>query len=311
MDDFREWLSDNLRYFELGGAILLVILLLFFGIRACGRSRRSASENNTSETQTTDAQDITEEGTAEAEGSENPLVPAEQEVETLIRAYYKGFTDRNVEAVRALVDDLSPTDEPLITNTSFENYQVQDVYTKNGLTEDAKVAYVTYTYQCAGIDTPVPAASWLYVYRTTDADGKSVWKIDSDAAQDSDISAYMNSIRSDEDVAELTSSVRSAYEETLASNPDLAAYLNGLGQSVSSTAAADQEGTMMVATEAVNIRNSSSNGEIIGGLDEGDQINVIRIDGDWAQVSYNGTTAYVFAEYLTTPDTTENAEEEE
>ena len=33
MDDFREWLSDNLRYFELGGAILLVVLLIFFGVR--------------------------------------------------------------------------------------------------------------------------------------------------------------------------------------------------------------------------------------------------------------------------------------
>ena len=35
LDDFREWLSDNLRYFMLGGAILLIVLVLIFGVRAC------------------------------------------------------------------------------------------------------------------------------------------------------------------------------------------------------------------------------------------------------------------------------------
>ena len=33
MDDFREWLSDNLRYFMLGFGILAVVLILFFGVR--------------------------------------------------------------------------------------------------------------------------------------------------------------------------------------------------------------------------------------------------------------------------------------
>ncbi len=31
LDNFREWLSDNLRYFMLGGAILLIVVVLFFG----------------------------------------------------------------------------------------------------------------------------------------------------------------------------------------------------------------------------------------------------------------------------------------
>ena len=33
MDDFREWLSDNLRYIMLGLGIVLVLAILFFGIR--------------------------------------------------------------------------------------------------------------------------------------------------------------------------------------------------------------------------------------------------------------------------------------
>ena len=40
MDDFREWLSDNLRYFMLGGAILVIVLVLIFGVRAVLEVRR-------------------------------------------------------------------------------------------------------------------------------------------------------------------------------------------------------------------------------------------------------------------------------
>nr|WP_288884945.1 hypothetical protein [uncultured Blautia sp.] len=34
LDNFREWLSDNLRYILLGLAILVVLVVLFFGIKA-------------------------------------------------------------------------------------------------------------------------------------------------------------------------------------------------------------------------------------------------------------------------------------
>ena len=38
LDDFREWLSDNLRYFMLGGAILVIVLvLIFWRPRLCWR----------------------------------------------------------------------------------------------------------------------------------------------------------------------------------------------------------------------------------------------------------------------------------
>ncbi|URW85556.1 hypothetical protein M5E86_18000 [Blautia wexlerae] len=43
---FREWLSDNLRYFMLGGAILIIVVVLFCGIRACSGSNKGNSEMN-------------------------------------------------------------------------------------------------------------------------------------------------------------------------------------------------------------------------------------------------------------------------
>ena len=45
LDNFREWLSDNLRYILLGLAILAVLLLLFFGIKAITGGFSDKKEN--------------------------------------------------------------------------------------------------------------------------------------------------------------------------------------------------------------------------------------------------------------------------
>lgn len=56
MDNFREWLSDNLRYFMLGGVILIIVAVLFFSIRAC-----TGSGKGTSDGEQTTAQDNSQE----------------------------------------------------------------------------------------------------------------------------------------------------------------------------------------------------------------------------------------------------------
>ena len=40
MDNFREWLSDNLRYILLGAGVLVIIAGLFFGVRACSSAMK-------------------------------------------------------------------------------------------------------------------------------------------------------------------------------------------------------------------------------------------------------------------------------
>ena len=47
MDNFREWLSDNLRYFMLGGVILIIVAVLFFSVRACTGSGKGTSDERT------------------------------------------------------------------------------------------------------------------------------------------------------------------------------------------------------------------------------------------------------------------------
>ena len=207
MDDFREWLSDNLRYFELGGAILLVVLVLFFGIRACRGGRSSRSDSGGQKTAARESQTPVQESEVTEEDTDpvvlDPLTEADKDVDKVIRRYYEARSLKDVEGVRAVVDELDPTAETSISNDLFTNYQVADISTKHGLGESALVAVVTYTYDCTGIKTPVPAMDQLYL--TQDTQGE--WKIDGDASSDTQISSFMRAIASDADVAELIAQV--------------------------------------------------------------------------------------------------------
>ena len=299
MDDFREWLSDNLRYFELGGAILLVVLLIIFGVRSCTKGKSSGSAETVASDTAGQTETVDEGDTDEAET--NPLVPADPEIDTVIRSYYTALSNKDAVAARDVVTELSPTDEPLITNSSLENYQVNEVYTKDGLEDDTAFVYVTYTYQCPGIDTPVPAASSLYVRK--DADG--AWKIDTSATTDPEITSFMSSEMSDPQVQELTSKVKAAYDAALASSPQLNAYLNGMGEAVSAdepaqTAPAETNGPKVRAIDDVNVRDMAGGdySEVIGQLSYGEEAPMLGREEDWIKISYNGGDGYVYSDYV-------------
>lgn len=43
---------------------------------------------------------------------------------------------------------------------------------------------------------------------------------------------------------------------------------------------------------------NSDEDNIIGGLDEGDQVQVLGQEGDWIQIEYDGQTGYVYSGLL-------------
>ena len=125
MDDFREWLSDNLRYFMLGFGILAVVLILFFGVRFI--SSKFGNQKTTEPKQET--QQETETSTPTQEAEETPATTAEPEttpvagelelnaypqVNALIEKYYAALTGKDVQSLKELVDELVHTD---ITST--------------------------------------------------------------------------------------------------------------------------------------------------------------------------------------------------
>ena len=298
MDNFREWLSDNLRYFMLGGAILLIVVVLFFGVRAFMGSGKGDSSKDTSQEQTTADNDQgnvpsspANDGETDGKKDANPMEKANEEITSLIKSYYKALGDKDIATLRTLVDNLAPSDESKITNAKYiEGYEAGDIYTKKGLDDDSYVVYSCFYYICQGIDTKVPALAEFYVVKDTDGN----WKIDGAVHDDSDeITKYEVSLRQDDDVKELKDKVKKLYDDAQASDPALTTFLEGLGED--DTGSEDTaEGTILVVTEDCNVRAAaSSDAEILGGLSAGTEVEKKGEDGEWVQIDYDGTEAYV------------------
>ena len=298
MDNFREWLSDNLRYFMLGGAILLIVVVLFFGVRAFMGSGKGDSSKDTVENQTTADNDQgnvpsspANDGETDGKKDANPMEKANEEITSLIKSYYTALGDKDITTLRTLVDNLAPADESKITNAKYiEGYEAGDIYTKKGLDDDSYVVYSCFYYICQGIDTKVPALAEFYVVKDTDGN----WKIDGAVHDDSDeITKYEVSLRQDDDVKELKDKVKKLYDDAQASDPALTTFLEGLGED--DTRSEDTaEGTILVVTEDCNVRAAaSSDAEILGGLSAGTEVEKKGEDGEWVQIDYDGTEAYV------------------
>ena len=76
--------------------------------------------------------------------------------------------------------------------------------------------------------------------------------------------------------------------------------LDGLGEEAdTSSSETSADGTMLTVTEGCNVRaEANSDSEIIGGLDEGDQVQKMGQEGDWIQIEYDGQTGYVYSGLL-------------
>lgn len=303
MDNFREWLSDNLRYFMLGGAILLICVVLFFGVRACigskkgnsdadGDTQQVTTDNNQGNVPSSPAKDGETDGKKDA----NPMETGNEEITSLIESYYKALGEKDIATLKTLVDNLPPSDESRITNAKdyIEGYEVSDVYTKKGMDEESYVVYVSFYYICEGIETKVPALTQFYVSK----DSEGNWKINGAAYDDAEITAYTEELESDDDVKELTAEIKKQYDDAQEQDADLAAFLDGLGEDASTTPAAP-DGTMMIVTKGCNVRaEASSDGEIIGGLDAGTEVEKKGQSGEWIQIEYEGQEAFVHGSLL-------------
>ena len=300
MDDFREWLSDNLRYFMLGGAILVIVAVLFFGIRVCVGSNKGNSgdgQKTTSEDQGNVPSSPTNEGESDEKKEDaNPMETADAEITALIKSYYQALGEKDIATLKTLEDDFTPSDESKVTNLKdyIEGYEVGDVYTKKGMTDDSYVVYACFYYICQGVDTKAPALTQFYVYKNDDGN----WVIDNDALQNSEVSAYMEAQLSDSDVTALVSKVQGELDQAQEEDSSLADFLNGLGDEASVSTQAEN-GTMLTAIDDCNVRaEANTDAEILGVISAGDQVEKQGTDGEWIQIDYDGETGYIRGDLL-------------
>lgn len=300
MDDFREWLSDNLRYFMLGGAILIIVVVLFCGIRACSGSNKVNSgdeQKTTSEDQgNVPSSPISEGESDEKKEDANPMETADADVTALITSYYQALGEKDIATLKTLEDDFTPSDESKVTNLKdyIEGYEVGDVYTKKGMTDDSYVVYACFSYICQGVETKAPALTQFYVYKNSEGN----WVINNGALQDSEISAYMEKQLSDSDVSALIKKVQNELDQAQQSDPSLEEFLNGLGEEAGVSTEAE-DGTMLTASEECNVRaEASTDADILGVISAGDQVQKTGTDGEWVQIDYDGQTGYIRGDLL-------------
>ncbi len=296
MDNFREWLSDNLRYIILGVGVLVILAGLFFGIRAVGGLMKGdSSTQEQQETENNKGNDPSSPDNGEMNEkngeSANPLVEnKDQDINTLISTYYEALGSKDVEKLKTVVDSLDPAEESRIVNAKYiDGYQNVRVYTKKGISEGSYIVYAYYEYLCTGITTPVPALSQLYI--NVGADGKMY--ISGNIEGNTELSKLLEDDLQTADVRALCQQVDAEHTKSEQSDPKLAEFLQSLGT------AATGDVVVMTAKEACNVRReANSEADIIGSLSAGDSVTKTGTEGDWIQVEYEGGVGYVFGELL-------------
>jgi len=328
LDDFREWLSDNLRYILLGLAILLVAIILFCIIRlVTSGSRRDKTGNNTAQTSQSagNTEDMTENGAAAAaqtaQTAEAPAADAsslsrnDAAILTLVEKYYEAVAGKDVGTLSQIVSPWNDSvQESILSNDVIEKYNNITTYSKQGLDAGSYVVYVYFEGKVAEYETLVPSLSRLYV--TTGESGDLVISYGSNL--DSDVADYINTVSADDDVRALREDVNRQYEEALASDPELAAFIEtldtGSGEEQASAEEAQTEAQQSVtpsemkAIAGLNIRETpSTEANILGSVAQGTNVTVLEDAGDgWVHIHYTAygsdVEGYVKLEYLTETD---------
>ncbi len=308
LDDIREWISDNLRYILLGLAIILVILIAFFSIRAITH-RGSSSDNNTEAVIETEVEEESEEEEAE------PLTQNEPEVLDIATDYWTAVGEKDYDTLETLYgkelsdDDREDIDEMDVAVESYDNIAT---YSKPGLTDGSYVAYVYMDLKLTGIETEAPTLREMYLQPDEDDNLLVVPSED----YTSEITKFTQERQTDSDVQALIKEVNDTLNERCEEDEDLMQYVDS-GNSSSSSSDEDEEdgdedngsssssGKIATVLEGVNIRSeASTDGAILAALAAGAQVTVVdNLDDGWSWISYidssgSTQTGYVKTEFL-------------
>ena len=299
MDNFREWISDNLRYILLGLAVILIIVLAVFAVRFFGSSGGKDKQKE-SESQSQAVVETQSPGETEAS---NALVQNDPAILETVQKYYKAVGEKDIESLKQIVEVLDEKDQQAIeSNSVIESYNNISVYSKNGLHEGSYVVYVYYEGKLTGYETQVPSLMGLYL-RTRGDGSLCVANWDNDE----EIKAYIEKQKSEQDVKELIERVNKACKEAEDSDPELKAYMESLEvpeteSVIPSGGEVDVEVNKLVqAKEACNIRSDSrEDADVVGALSEGETITRIRkLDNGWSEVRLSEGSGFVRSDLLT------------
>lgn len=307
LDNFKEWISDNLRYILLGLAGILLLVIAFFAIRlvsGLGSPKEKKPE-----------QEAVTEGNTEA-GTErrvsSTLVKDQADVLKLIKEYYSARGSKNYDAIADMYETFDDKERSDVekSDTAVESYSNIMTYSKPGLTDGSYVVFIYFDAKLTGVTTLVPGLRGLYLI--TNNEGKLLIA-DTNAHPEQE--AYLKERMADDDVQALSEDVDTKLENAKASDPELKKLLEpDSSQDTPQTDSPDggDGGTpvtgtttgTMVATTEVNVRGeASADAALYGVLTQGQSVEVLEnLESGWSKIRYtaNGTTieGYVMSQYL-------------
>ena len=309
----KEFFSKNLRYIIIGVlfVILVVVVILFVNKKKTSDKIKDAATEELYQVDT---------------GIEVPKdkyeVNAYPAVNTLLESYFNAIATGDADTVASLSNVLSDEERVRIQIQSkyFDNFSNYSVYTKVGPAPNSYLAMVTYDIKYAGVDTPTPAMSSVYV--CTNETG-ALYINKSEPTEDE--KAYFRALSIQDDVEKLSDEVETKYNEALEKDDALAALMptlkSQINQEVKDSLAAQQQADAEAAaaaeaealraaeeanaktvrvTELVNIRSSASTeAESLGKATAGMEFTRYEVmDNGWSRIDYNGADAYIKSDYL-------------
>ena len=233
------------------------------------------------------------------------------EINQLIQSYYAALQASDVAALEGLLDTTAgfSVEKLAKTNEYTESYNNFNIYTHSGMTPDSKIVYVDHYVKFRNIAEPAANLSYYYVQQQEGGSYKII------SQPDETTQSYIDTVSAQQPVQDLMASVNARFADAIAKDADLKALverLNGSGADQSTEAPAPEVGgtdadgytitnETVRATADVRVRSgASTDSEILGVLEEGTTITRTGYTADWSKVDYNGQTAFVSSEYLTT-----------
>lgn len=317
LDNFREWLSDNLRYVLLGLAVILVIIIGICIFRLVGgsSSRKSGSEKTTTAADSSaDDEPGTEKKTSvsiSAPAAGEGLTVNDEPLLNLTKKYYSAVSAEDEATLATIVEPWNDTvkSETFALNDKFKSFDNITTYSKAGPEDNSSLVYVYCECSIDGVDSGIPTLLNPLVVITTDSTDLKI------ASNRDDYADFINESNASDDVQALINEVNRQYEELKNSDSQVQNYGSGTSSSDSTQESTEgsasnsssAEGTYgtATATDGVNIRSeASTNGAVLGTLYPGQEVSIVSREGDWTHITFtdpsSGSTidGYVSNSYL-------------
>lgn len=309
MDNFREWLSDNLRYILLGIAVCLVVVIVVCVVRLVGGSSKDSNKTDAQAVeQVTEASQNTAAASTAPDASAS-LKKDDASILELVKKYYTAVAAKDTATLATIVnpwtDDMQSS---ILSNNMIESYDNISTYSKAGPSDGTYVVYAYYDGKIKDISTEAPSLALLYVV-TNDSGSLVV----GDRNASTEVADFISKATAASDVQALKNDVNQKLLEAENSDPDLKAFLDSQSSGASgeteaatesdASSAGGASGETATTTAGVNIRaKASADSQIVAVTYAGAEVKVIERGDQWTHINfdYQGTTydGYVSTQYL-------------